>query len=83
MLPNWLFIIEYPQHKLVGMPSPNLSISCTKIKCVIAQWIALLIIKGDGHSLIFVKVANPNIIKAVAKSPCNTHPLNKKNYTIH
>ena len=58
------------------MPPPNLLTSGTKIKHVIAQWIALLIMEDGGCSLTIVKVTNPNIIKATAKLSGITHPLN-------
>ena len=61
---------------LPKLPPPNLSTSGTKIKCVIAQWIALLIMEDGGCSLIFAKVTDPNIINAVAKSPCITYSPN-------
>ena len=44
------------------------------MKGVIAWWIILLILKDGGCSFTFVKVSDPNNIKAAAKSPCNTHP---------
>ena len=55
--------------------SPNLPTLGTKIKSVIAQWIAL-IMKDDGCSLIFAKVTNINFIKTVAKLPCIIHVPN-------
>ena len=42
----------------------NLPTSDIKIKCVIAWWIALLIVEDGGCSLIVTKMTNPNIIKA-------------------
>ena len=57
------------------MPPPNLPSLGTKIKFVIAQWIALHIMEDDEHSLTFVEVTNPNIIKILAKSPCIIYPL--------
>jgi hypothetical protein len=55
---------------------PTLSTSATKIKCVIARWIPLLVVGDDGCGLTFAKVTNPNIINTVAKSSCITHPPN-------
>jgi hypothetical protein len=46
----------------------------TKLKRVIAWWIALLIMEDGGCRLIFAKVTNPNIIKAAGKSSRITHP---------
>ena len=73
-----------PLSNLPKLPSPNLPTSGTKIKHVIAWWIAPIIIEDGGCSLTFVKVATPNIIKAVVnpnivkavaklKSPFVTH----------
>ena len=41
------------------MPPPNLPSLGTKIKFVIAQWIALHIMEDDEHSLTFAEVTNP------------------------
>ena len=55
------------------MPPLNLPTSGTKIKCVIAQWITLLVMEDGGCSLTYVKEIDPNIIKVAAKSSCITH----------
>ena len=49
---------------------PNVPTSGTKIKRVIAWWIALLVMEDGGCSLTFAQVTNPNITKVVAKSRC-------------
>ena len=54
------------------MMPPNLPTLGTKIKCVIAEWIAL-IMEDDGCRSTFAKATNINIIKAVAKLSCITH----------
>ena len=86
MLLNWLFIIGYPQHKLVGTSQPHVAFKfidlAHKIKTVIARWISLLLIEADGCSIIFVKATNPSIIKVVIKSPCITHPPLYNNYIV-
>jgi len=61
--------------------SPNLSTLGIKIKSVIAQWIAPLIMEDDGCSLIFAKVTNINIIKAGDKVACSPHLPNQSNCT--
>ena len=58
------------------MVPSKLSTLLTKIKRVIAWWIALLVMEDGGCNLIFAKVTNPNIIKVAAESIRITHPLN-------
>ena len=58
------------------MPPPNLPKSPTKIKRVRVPWVALLIMKNGGCSLISPKTTNPNIIKVTTKSGCIIHPPN-------
>ena len=65
------------------MPPLDLPTLSTKIKHVIAQWIALHIMDDDGYILTFAEVTNPNIIKVVAKSSCIIHPPNLSNYTTN
>jgi hypothetical protein len=60
-----------PHARLLILPT-----SSTRIKGVIAWWIALLILEDDEYALSFAKVMNPKIIKAMAKSSCFTHPPN-------
>ena len=65
-----------PPPNLVKFLRPNMSTLPTKMKRVIAWWIALLIVKDGGCSLIFAKVTNPNIVKVVVKPTCITHLSN-------
>ena len=65
-----------PPHGLPKLLPPNLPTSHTQIKRVIAQWIALPIMEDVGCSLTPAKMTNPNIVKATAKSPCLTCPMN-------
>ena len=60
------------------MPPPNLPTLGTKIKCVIARWVALPIMKDSVYSLTFAKATAVNIIKVAAKSPCTYSPTNLK-----
>jgi hypothetical protein len=46
------------------------------------SWATLLIMKDGGCSLTFAKVTNPNVINAVAKSPCIYSPTELK-YLYH
>ena len=61
----------------------NMPTSPTKIKRVIAWWIAFIIMEDDECSLIFVKVTNPNIMKVAAKLLCSTHPPNRRDCTAN
>ena len=64
---------------LLKLPPPNLPTSdIKKNKCVIAQWIALLVVEDGGCSLTFEKVTNPSIIRVAAKSTCIYSPTELK-----
>ena len=65
-----------PLPDLSKRPHLELPTSRTKIKRVIARWIALLIMEDGWCSLTFAKVTKPSIIKAAAKSPYLTHLSN-------
>ena len=76
MFPNLFSKVEYPQYKLVHKSQPplNLPTMGTKIKHVLAQWIALLHIENGRCSLTFAKVIKPNNNKTATKSSYIIHP---------
>ena len=76
MLSNWFSLKDTlnsswlaPHNHMMPLDLRSLP---TTIKCVRAQWVALLIMKDDGCNVIFAKVTNP-IINMAARLACIFH----------